>query len=208
MHKNPLPRNTRFDILKNDETNPFMQRRTKSYPNMPTVRGRDRNTGNKLRRINSARFESKNRIKYKPRLDINSMTMFPQLGKTAISPKISTGPSFSKIIQNLEESMDTLDENPIKKGWVRLTKERGGRVKFEYNYEEQEEKSIEANEDYHDSAQKVMASMVHRWQDYRDNQNEAYGDMSPYWNMPSLLESQSEDEDDYLDDSESEYEDN
>ena len=50
--------------------------------------------------------------------------------------------------------------------------------------------------------------MVHRWQDYRDFQNEAYGDMSPYWNTPSLLESQSDDEDDYLDESESEYEDN
>lgn len=208
MHKNPLPRNTRFDILKNDEANPFMQRRTKSYPNMSTIRDRDRdrNAGNKLRRINSARFESKSRIKYKPRLDVNSMTMFPQLGKIVTSPKISRGPSFSKIIQNLEESTDTVDKNPIKKGWVRLTKGRENRVKFEYNYEEEE--SMEDNEDYHDSAQKVMTSMVHRWQDYRDYQNETYGDMSPYWNTGSLLESQSEDEDDYLDDSESEYEDN
>ena len=43
-------------------------------------------------------------------------------------------------------------------------------------------------------------------QDLRDEQNEIYGDMSPYWNMPSLLEPQSDDEEDYLNDDESEYE--
>tara|TARA_B100000902_G_scaffold388499_1_gene434263 strand:- start:265 stop:873 length:609 start_codon:yes stop_codon:yes gene_type:complete len=197
MNKIPLQRNTRFDVLKSDEGNSFMQRRTKSYPVMPTVRDKNYQTGNKLRRINSARFESKNNIKYKPRLDVNSMTMFPKLGDIIVSTQKQSGPSFSEIIQNLEETM--IEKNPIKEGWVRLTKEKG-EIVFKYNHKK--DKEISNEENYHDRAQRVITSLVTRWQDGRDKDNEIYGDMSPYWNTPSLLEPQSDDEEDYMDDEE------
>ena len=202
MNKNPLTRNTRFDVLKSDETNPFMQRRTKSYPSMRSTKYSRNEEGNVLRRIKSARFESKNNIKYKPRLDVNSMKMFPKLGDITVTTKTQTGPSFSKIIQNLEESTK-IDEESLPKGWVRLTRNDKNQVNFEYN---NDDSIINYEEDYHDRAQRIITSMIYRWQSERDEQNEIYGDMSPYWNTPSLLEPQYDSEEEL--ENEEEYEDN
>ena len=202
MYKIPQQRNTRFDVLKSDESNPFLQRRTKSYPVMPSVRNRNNEMGNRLRRINSARFESKTNIKYKPRLDVNSMKMFPKLVDITVTTKKQTGPSFSKIIQNLEQSIK-IDEESLPKGWVRLTRNDKNQVNFEYN---NDDSIINYEEDYHDRAQRFVTAMVHRWQDERDKQNEIYGDMSPYWNTPSLLEPQYDSEEEETDGEE--YEDN
>ena len=47
--------------------------------------------------------------------------------------------------------------------------------------------------------QRKLREMLERWQADRDEQNELYGDMSPYWGMKSLLEP-SDDEEEYLSD--------
>ena len=65
---------------------------------------------------------------------------------------------------------------------------------------------INYEEDYHDRAQRIITSIVYRWQSERDEQNEIYGDMSPYWNTPSLLEPQYDSEEEL--ENEEEYEDN
>ena len=52
--------------------------------------------------------------------------------------------------------------------------------------------------------------MIKRWQKYRDEQNDLYSDRSEFWNKASLLditddnESDLDDYEDYLDNSESE----
>ena len=192
----PLVKNNRFDALKSENSNPFMQRRTRSTP---SLRNNYKTDGSPLRRINSAKFETRTMKKYKAPLNINNINAFPLLeGTQTIVTKIPSKMNFCKATQNLNKEIKE-NTNTVKPGWVKLSKTDKG-IKMEYGAIETEPFY---EEEFHDRAQRYLYSLVVRWQNERDELNDLLGDMSPYWNEPSLLEP-IEDEYNESDDSENE----
>lgn len=177
----PLVKNNRFDILKSENSNPFMQRRTRSSP---SLRNNYKTDGSALRRINSAKFETRTMKKYKVPLNINNINAFPSLeGSHKIITKIPSNMNFFQATQNLNEEIKEAT-NTVKEGWVNLSKTNKG-IKMEYGPIKTE---LFYEEEFHDRAQRYLYSLVVRWQNERDELNDLLGDMSPYWNEPSLLE--------------------
>ena len=193
----PLIKNNRFEILRTENKNTFGQRRTRSSPSLNRAHHNNVIDGQSLRRINSARFETRTHKKYKAPLSINDINAFPVLNNTCIIKQPITTMNYTEATQNLCEVEDE-KENTIKEGWVRLIK-YNNKIKIEYG--PQKEKPIYYEEEFHDRAQRHLYHLVVRWQNERDDKNELLGDMSPYWNEPSLLEPLDED----LYDSEEEY---
>mgnify|MGYP001498011406 CR=1 FL=1 len=61
----PLIKNNRFEILRTENKNTFGQRRTRSSPSLNRAHHNNVIDGQSLRRINSARFETRTHKKYK-----------------------------------------------------------------------------------------------------------------------------------------------
>lgn len=107
----------------------------------------------------------------------------------------------------LKGETEVTNKSNVKAGYVRLYF-KGNKIMKEFGPEDST--YIEYKEDEIIRKQKIIINMIKRWQKYRDEQNDLYSDRSEFWNKASLLditddnESDLDDYEDYLDNSESE----
>ena len=165
-------KNTRFDALKTVPANSFT-----------SDSSRDRQNFRKDKLRSRAR---QNIFPVLPKKKVYTCTDadFPELASTKTLANVL---DFAKVIPSNDAENEVVDNNAeiggTPPGWVRIYRENG---QIEFNYTPKSPSSAPptpAQTDHNDQINLTpLAELVQRWEQERAEQNDLFGDMSPYWN--------------------------
>lgn len=176
-----LMKNNRFDVLNEP---------SKSQRNNQRHNSNNSNSKNKNTKTNKT--TKKNVIPFS-----NNMQAFPSLSGTSNKKNDTntTSNNLDNSYANVAKPFVSVSkkQNQVKPGWVNINFV-DNKINYTRNAENKNtEDEVKASNGLDDGQYCKLENMVLRWETYRNNENEMYGESSLFWHEKSLLDPLSDD---------------
>ena len=190
-NSNMLKKNNRFEILKETSerrSNTRNQNRTK------ISKRHHYQKDNLYQKVDNhyQKNNSKNNLSFS-----DNYELFPELSTKEITTNEtnSTHMNYAEVTKPVK---CTIEKNEVQEGWVKMSLVNN---KFVYSKNKNDVKremdirniQIPLINGLDNNQQNQLQDMVMRWENYRNNENEMYEEMSPFWHEKSLLDPLSDD---------------
>ena len=191
-NSNMLKKNNRFDVLKETSerrSNTRNQNKTKNPKRKHYQKGgNDYQKGGKHYQKNS----NNNNVSFS-----NNYELFPELSTKDI-PTNETNPTHMNYAEVTKPVECTMEKNEVQEGWVKISLVDNKIVYSKNKNDVKREMDIRNIQiplinGLDNDQQTQVQDMVMRWETFRNNENEMYEEMSPFWHEKSLLDPLSDD---------------
>lgn len=124
----------------------------------------------------------------------DNLKAFPKLSGKDSKQNLTNEYELQNSYANVTKPIVTVfkKKNKVKPGWVKINI-ANNKIKYTRNTENKKTVEVKTMNGLDEDQHLKLKNMVLSWEMYRNNQNEMYGESSPFWHEKSLLDPLSDD---------------